>query len=265
MPETCDLCGALNRSHANFCSGCAAKLPGFAATGPSGLDLLKAQAPGPSPSRLSPSGAGTPASTVADILRPLLIGGLIAMALFIAWYAHVRRDAEPASPSRAEAVVLKPAFEAIAPFAPDLSGLPAVSASARAAAARTAQTLPTAARRAAADRDAAAFPEAVNGDGAIDTVTRFYRALAAGDGATATRMVIPGKRSQGPLSSDAMSAFYGSLAAPISVRSIRRVDDQVVEARYSYRATRTVCEGRALLTMESSGPVARIRSIAANC
>ncbi len=191
------------------------------------------------------------------------------MGLFIAWHAHVRRDAEPVSPSRAEAVVLKPAFEAIAPFAPDLSGLPDVSASALAAAVRTAQTLPTAARRAAADRDAAASSEAANGegdgDGAIETVTRFYRALSAGDGATATRMVIPGKRSQGPLSSDAMSAFYGSLAAPISVRSIRRVDDQVVEARYSYRATRTVCEGRALLTMESSGPVARIRSIAANC
>jgi len=100
---------------------------------------------------------------------------------------------------------------------------------------------------------------------AIDTVTRFYQALSMGDGAAAASLVISSKRAQGPLSGNAMSAFYGTLREPLILRSVMQVEEDVVEARYSYRASRTACDGRALVTLTSARNPAAIRSIAANC
>ncbi len=158
-------------------------------------------------------------------------------------------------------MVLQPAFQQLSPFAPDLSRLPDVSDAARAAAARTATSVPLPEFTAAAD------VVSTPGAGALDTVNQFYRALPAGDGATAAAFVTASKRAQGPLSGDAMSAFFRSLKEPLAVRSIRQLDTRVVEARYTYLASRTgaACEGRALLTMESTHRGAAIRSIAANC
>jgi hypothetical protein len=62
-----------------------------------------------------------------------------------------------------------------------------------------------------------------------------------------------------------MTQFYGSFNEPLEVRSIRQIDAQAVEARYTYRATRTVCEGVALVRTERIGGQTVIRSIRANC
>ena len=96
-------------------------------------------------------------------------------------------------------------------------------------------------------------------------MTRFYRALSSGDGASAAALVTPAKRAQGPLSGAAMSAFFRSLTEPLALHSVRQLDDRSVEARYSYRAGRSICDGRALITMESPERGAVIRSISANC
>ena len=41
MSVVCTACHTENRDHAMFCHGCAGKLPGFAATGPAALDIMR--------------------------------------------------------------------------------------------------------------------------------------------------------------------------------------------------------------------------------
>lgn len=264
MTETCAHCGASNRARANFCAGCAARLPGFAATGPSALEMLKAGAPRPE-RRLPRAGhTGRATGDTAALLRWLAGGGVLMMAGFLAWYLYVTRtvDAAPV-PALDGPVVLQPAFRVLGSMEPQLDALPGVSASTRAAAARTAQTARAVAT--APDGPTAAIGAAVPGQNATETVTRFYSALSSGDGAMAAGYVTPAKRAHGPLSGQAMSAFYRRLAQPLAIRSVRPLGGNVVEARYTYRASRTVCEGRAVITMESEAPGAAIRRISANC
>jgi hypothetical protein len=257
--DRCAHCGTANRSSANFCVGCAARLPGFAPTGPSGLELLRdkgrassavqkpAQPPKQDSSQIPPG----------VWLRGLFLGGALLMGLFLAWYGQVVAPGVtlPAGPARTAVVQQQPAFMQLGPFDQDANALPGVSNAAKAAAARSADAQ-------AIERS----PSAVLSPGsAEETVMRFYMALSTGNGAAAASLVIPSKRTQGPLSGDAMSAFYGSLREPLILRSVRQVDENVVEARYAYRASRTACDGRALVTLTSAGHPAAIRSIAANC
>ena len=255
----CDHCGTANRSGANFCVGCAARLPGFAPTGPSGLELLRDKGPA---SWAVDKPAHVPKRDGVQVppgvwLRRLVLGGALLMGLFLAWYGQIVGPGAtpPAGPARTAVVQQQPAFMQLGPFDPDANALPGVSDAAKAAAARSA--------------DAQAIesgPSAVVPPGsAEETVMRFYMALSTGDGAAAASLVIPSKRTQGPLSGDAMSAFYGSLREPLILRSVRRVEENVVEARYAYRASRTACDGRALVTLTSARYPVAIRSIAANC
>lgn len=251
MTTSCDFCGVANRANANFCIGCAAKLPGFVATGPSALQALR---PAAVPHRARRS---RPPDHAA-FWRLLLVGGLLCAFGFTAWYLQVTRAPDPAvDTARSAPVVLEPAFQLVGPFEPDAAWLPAVSDATRAAAERTAQW--------AALRATDTAPPAADAPSALETVTLFYRALSSGDGARAASFVTASKRAEGPLSGEAMSAFYRSLTEPLAIRSVTRLDDQLVEARYTWRASRTVCHGRALVTMESSDRAAAIRSIAANC
>ncbi|WP_140863170.1 hypothetical protein [Variovorax guangxiensis] len=190
-------------------------------------------------------------------LRRLILAGALLMGLFIAWYLLVvdRAAVAAAGPAHTSVVQQQPAFVQLAPFETQANALPGVSDAARAAAARTAD---------AQARHRSTSPAQLPGS-AVDTVARFYEALSFGDGTAATSLVIPSKRIEGPLSGHAMSAFYGSLREPLILHSVRQVDVNVVEARYSYRATRTACEGRALITMTSAEYPLSIRSIAANC
>lgn len=257
ITASCEHCGTANRAGANFCVGCAAQLPGFAPTGPSGLELVrnKQRTPAAKPPRAH--------QHHGDYMPPgmwlwrLILGGVLLMGLFVAWYLLVvdGAAAPAAEPARTSVVQQQPAFVQLAPFETEANALPGVSGAARAAAARTAD---------AQARHRSASPAQLPGN-AVDTVVRFYEALSSGDGAAATALVIPSKRIEGPLSGHAMSTFYGSLREPLILRSVRQVDVNVVEARYFYRASRTACEGRALVTMTSARHPASIRSIAASC
>lgn len=260
MTECCEHCGTSNRPRANFCAGCAAKLPGFVATGPSALELLDASAPRGLAAASRSSDASGAAGDMASLPRRMVVGGLLVAMAFMAWYLYVTRTVDAvAVPARDGPVVLQPAFQALGSLEPQLDALPGVSQGARAVAARTARTAQIAAN---ALVDLPVNPPA---DGAAETVARFYRALSAGDGTSAAGYVTPAKRTHGPLSGQAMTTFYRALAQPLAIRSVRQLGADVVEARYTYRATRSICEGRALITMESQAPGAAIRSISANC
>ncbi|CAN7379110.1 MULTISPECIES: hypothetical protein [unclassified Variovorax] len=109
MSVVCAACKTENRANAMFCRGCAAKLPGFAATGPSALEGMKpvrtapapAQAPGPTPGML-------PIETRAFWIRFAVLS-IVITACFGSWVAYVTR--KPPAPAPA-AVAAAPAARA---------------------------------------------------------------------------------------------------------------------------------------------------------
>lgn len=58
---------------------------------------------------------------------------------------------------------------------------------------------------------------------AATTIEAFYAALRAGNGKLAADFVIPEKTKKGPFSPGALTAFYGSLAEPISLIDIQEI------------------------------------------
>jgi hypothetical protein len=103
------------------------------------------------------------------------------------------------------------------------------------------------------------------GEGAVQVVTNFYRALAAGDGEAAAAIIVPSKRGRGPFNGAEMSRFYGRLKKSLSIRSIRQIDGNVVEAQYSYKVSSTECRGTAIVETEQVMSQMLIRRIRANC
>jgi hypothetical protein len=108
MPVICAACHTENREHAMFCRGCAGKLPAFAATGPSVLEVMKAQhdaeAPGTTDAGdLDPvwrgSGSASRSILPGAILSPemrsfwLRLGllMLVVMLAFVGWSSYVTR------------------------------------------------------------------------------------------------------------------------------------------------------------------------------
>ena len=95
MPVNCAVCHTENRDNAMFCQGCAGKLPAFAATGPSVLELMKAQGSGND----SASSGGRSPIDVRELLAPEMLRfwvrlGLLALAVmlaFVGWYGYVTR------------------------------------------------------------------------------------------------------------------------------------------------------------------------------
>lgn len=96
MPVLCGACGSENRENAKFCIGCARRLPGFVATGPSALETLNQAHPrAPARSarvwRRDDPLALLPAETAGFWLRLALLG--LAMGIgFIGWYLYVTRQ-----------------------------------------------------------------------------------------------------------------------------------------------------------------------------
>jgi hypothetical protein len=201
--------------------------------------------------------AGTGAGAAPEALLPsdtwafwlrLAAAGLLMMVGFFAWYLHVTRQPAPPLPARA---VDTPAQAAAA-------GAPAVAP----APADGAQALPP--HGSAAESEPASAPPAT-AEAPVQVVEKFYRALAAGDGRAAAALVVPAKRGRGPFNEADMSRFYGSFEEPLSLRSIRPIDERRVEARYSYRVSRSTCEGRAIVETERVAREVLIRRIRANC
>ncbi|VTU26898.1 hypothetical protein H6CHR_02688 [Variovorax sp. PBL-H6] len=95
MPVVCDQCGTGNRESAKFCKGCAAKLPSFAATGPSALQSMKAlRTPHAPPPPAVPTPGMLPIETRAFWIRFAVLSVVITTA-FVSWYAYVTRKVPP--------------------------------------------------------------------------------------------------------------------------------------------------------------------------
>lgn len=251
MSVTCQACSHVNRANAMFCIGCLARLPAFVATGPSALELIE---------RRRPARAQAPFSRLvlpADSRRfwvQLGLGCASMFLAFLAWYGYVSRSGVPIGSSGQAARWSTPA-PATVPVAMTvepsieqrLQGAPASSS---AVAEAIAEALPAMETTPAS---------------AVDAVARFYRALSSGDGRSAAAVVTPAKRGVGPYNEDGMTRFYRSFREPLALQSIRPIGGNLVEARYSYRATASRCEATAIIETEVVAQQTFIRRIRANC
>ncbi|WP_246706622.1 hypothetical protein [Rhizobium leguminosarum] len=61
----------------------------------------------------------------------------------------------------------------------------------------------------------------------MGTATAFYSALAAADGETASALVVPEKRCQGPFNEASIHVFFGAMSEPLKLTgtALRRNDD----------------------------------------
>jgi len=98
---------------------------------------------------------------------------------------------------------------------------------------------------------------------AATTVTAFYLALGAGDGETAASYVVPEKTASGPFSAAELTRFYGQLRVPLELIEVTQVSANEFLASYSFAATNSVCDGKALVRTEDRGGRSFIRSIRA--
>lgn len=94
------------------------------------------------------------------------------------------------------------------------------------------------------------------------TVEAFYHALEIGDGAAASSMVVPGKRS-GPYAAAAISAFYGRLTKPLKLISVSSAGPDAYEARYTFVAGKRRCDGRSMVKTVRVESLNKIESIRA--
>ena len=259
MSVVCEACKTSNRATAMFCIGCAGRLPAFVATGPSALEAMGVSPSAPRreravPRREAPTRTGSPLGWWTC--------GLAASAVLAAAFAWqvLGGRADPAAPATGTVASVRAQAEAEAPPSPR-EWLDTAEELVERVAPRTAAVAP-------ALTPLVPAPLARNDigpDAPARVGAAFSGALAAGDGKAAAAVVTPAKRDVGRFSEAGMTQFYGSFSEPLSVRSIRQIDAHAVEARYTYRATRTVCEGVALVRTERIAQQTVIRSISANC
>jgi hypothetical protein len=100
-----------------------------------------------------------------------------------------------------------------------------------------------------------------------DAVEAFYSALGRGDGNKANSLMSLEKRAAPAYQPDAIEAFYGHMAEPLTLVSVSEVGATDYEVRYRYRKQSAVCNGHAIVTTQDSGGravIARIKPIG-NC
>lgn len=103
------------------------------------------------------------------------------------------------------------------------------------------------------------------GYGTAQTVVEaFYRALETGDGGLAAGFVIPEKTRTGPFSPKALSRFYGSLAEPLRLQSVKALGADRFAVRYTFTSTAGRCDGRATVTTTKREGRNYVRSIRAD-
>ena len=101
-----------------------------------------------------------------------------------------------------------------------------------------------------------------DGGGSGEAVVRaFYEALGAGDGDTASDMIVPEKRSNRAFRPQAISRFYGGLPEPIRLTKIRPQPNGAFLVSYRYSAGRSHCNGRAVVRLSERQGGQLIRSI----
>lgn len=93
------------------------------------------------------------------------------------------------------------------------------------------------------------------------TVRGFYNALTAGDGAEASKFVVSELRNRGPLSADAMSAYYSTLRSPLKLQDVRPLSNDTFEATYTFTSRSGVCDGRSIVSTVQRGDLVLIYHI----
>lgn len=83
----------------------------------------------------------------------------------------------------------------------------------------------------------------------METVRAFYSALTSGDGNRAASLVIPEKRTNGPLSALVITRYYSSLSKPLQLVGLVSLGDNRYQADYSYGAGTRSCHGSAVVTL----------------
>ena len=107
-------------------------------------------------------------------------------------------------------------------------------------------------------------PEAVDPQASLRTVAAFYDALGSGDGRQAASMVVPEKRSSGPLSSSELERYYSALREPLRVVQIRPVGLTKVFVRYEFVSPAgEYCSGAADVDTTIRGDQTLVRRIRA--
>jgi hypothetical protein len=88
--------------------------------------------------------------------------------------------------------------------------------------------------------------------GTSATIIRaFYAALGDGQGAIASEMIVPEKRSIPAFTPDGLTRFYGNLKQPIELIEISQNSSNSYVAHYRYATANRVCDGKAVVTTVS--------------
>lgn len=99
----------------------------------------------------------------------------------------------------------------------------------------------------------------------IDVVARFYQALSQADGDAASSLVIPEKRGLGPFNEKNIASFFGNMITPLKVHTITQIDQSTIEVKYTYRYSKSICNGNARVKTENFLGNILIKEIKANC
>ncbi len=149
-----------------------------------------------------------------------------------------------------------PIFQYMANFACDAKRKPAASAPAS-------TTTPETSTR-ATTTVGGRVPE-LDAGGAI--VRAFYLALSRGDGASANSLISLEKRASPAYQPDAIEAFYGHMAEPLTLVGIEAAGPSTYTVHYTYRKQSARCDGHAVVTTQGSeghAQIARIKPLG-NC
>jgi hypothetical protein len=141
--------------------------------------------------------------------------------------------------------------------------LPEESHAAEMAAPSTASAAPASNR----SSNAVSVSDRTDAMNAADTVRAFYFALGTGDGDHANMLMALEKRASPAYQPEAIDAFYGHMAEPLTLVSIDATGPTEYAVRYRYRKQSSLCDGRAVVTTtESDGHflISKIRPLG-NC
>jgi hypothetical protein len=260
-----------------FCIGCTGKLPGFAPSGPSALEGVKALSQRSRGAEVGPSSSAEPLLPSETKTFWFQLGALAVLMMigFLGWFLHmkdkpsdiVRRTTVQTQEPAAQQFATNEDAPPHAPWLPVPAERPLPSESGVAVGSLPDVPAPKVSRPGArpVTKATVVVPSNLSDDPNVQAVEKFYRALSAADGKKAASIVIPAKRGIGPFNETNISRFYGSMQRPLSLRSIRLIDASLLEAKYSYRVSTTTCEGTAIVETQRVSQETLIRSIRANC
>jgi hypothetical protein len=99
----------------------------------------------------------------------------------------------------------------------------------------------------------------------LKVAVAFYQYLGLADGSSAAALVIPEKRGMGPFNERNIGKFFGSMKEPLKVNSVKLLSSDTVEVNYTYRVSKSQCNGKAIVETGYFMGNTLIKKISANC